>query len=298
MRDVSSCREHAYLVLAHEDVAMLNLLVSRLVETGSVFVHIDRDCLISPDEIELYPSVYVYKAFRIKWGGWSIVEATRFLADKALVSGAKRLTLLSGLSYPIVSDDKLVELGQSDTDIFEAHIVDLEVIEKTFKRRFTSDHLEFKLGNSNFARIIRRASREFFALLPPLKPEKALNPLQLTFGSQWWSVSSKTYLDSMKKLIDHPSIEDYFKRIECSDESFFGTLFRAVSANHQNSGTTYVKWGSRGRPVVIQKIVSSEMNNFFFARKFSSRNIDISDMNSNQTRPPHDSDGEELGNRE
>lgn len=266
---------NAYLVLAHEDVDMLNLLISRLVSTGLVFVHLDLGCSIQPEEVVTGPRIYVSKLMKIKWGGWSIVQATRLLADQAIAAGAKRLTLLSGLSYPLVSDDKLSELALSDSDIFEAQLVDLNSIGKVFKRRFTSHHLEFKLGNSLFARIVRRVSREIHSKLPSLNPERELSPLKLTLGSQWWSVSTSTYTSALEVLTTFPRIERYFREIECSDESFFGTLFTRVSQNHQNLGTTYVQWGGDGRPLVLAQVDPSVNEKYFFARKFSSSNFHI-----------------------
>jgi len=235
--------KNAYLVLAHEDLTMLNILLSRLAKTGVVFVHIDRGCRINEKDVLSLPGIYVYKEFKVFWGGWSIVEATRFLAGKAIENGANRLTLLSGYSFPIVEDEEFIGLALRDVDMFEAGVVNLDSITKSFRRRFTSGHLDFKVGNSLVARILRRLSREFFALLPSLNPDLALHPLKLMVGSQWWSVTTKTYLDSMKLLQDHILIERYFRRIECSDESFFGTVFGPVSINHLNAGTTYVNWG-------------------------------------------------------
>jgi Core-2/I-Branching enzyme len=268
--------KNAYLVLAHEDLAMLNLLLLRLVKTGVVFVHIDSGCRISEQDVISLPGIHVYKEIKVFWGGWSIVEATRFLADKAIENGADRLTLLSGISYPIVKDEELIGLAQSNVDIFEAGVVELDSISKSFRRRFTSGHLDFKVGNSFAARILRRLSREFFAVLPSLNPDLALHPLKLMVGSQWWSVTTKTYLDAMDLLKEHILIERYFQKIECSDESFFGTIFTQVSINHNNVGTTYVKWGKRGRPEFLVEIYPEQRGTFLFARKLNSETMERS----------------------
>lgn len=269
--------EHAYLVLAHEDVAMINTLVSRLSKTGSVYIHIDKGSPINPEEILSLPQIHIFKEYKIKWGGWASIQATRFLADQAIDSGALRLTLLSGLSYPIVSDKRLEELTCSEIDIFDAGIVDLMTVSRAFKRRFTSRHLEFKLGNSDFARIVRRLSREFFALLPSLNPNRELSPLKLTLGSSWWSVTTQTYVSGLTLLEVHPQIKKYFKKIECSDESFFGTLFNAVSANNTNMGTTYVEWGNRGRPILLKTVDPELSRGFLFARKFNALTIETNE---------------------
>jgi len=260
--------KNAYLVLAHEDVKMLNILVARLVQTGVVYIHLDKSSRIKSPEVTLLDGVKLYREYKVKWGGWSIVEATKFLADKAIADGADRLTLLSGNAYPIVSDKVLIEHATANLDIFNAGEVDLQIIDKNFQRRFTSRHLEFKLGNSLYARIVRRLSREFFCLFSHLHPVSLLFPLKLTLGSQWWSITSRTY--SAGLALSNKEIESYFKKIECSDESYFGTLFLSVSNSHQNRGTTYVNWGTQGRPNVLNNLNLLKNQDYLFARKFSS----------------------------
>ena len=131
---------NAYLVLAHEDVDMLNLLTIRLVKTGYVYIHLDLKCPIKIEQVISHPKVKVSKKIKVNWGGFSIVEATRFLPDQALADESDRLTLLSGLSYPIVSDRRLIDFCESEVDYFDARVIKLQSEEKVFKRRFNSGH--------------------------------------------------------------------------------------------------------------------------------------------------------------
>jgi hypothetical protein len=62
--------KNAYLVLAHSDVAMLNILIHRLLHTGIVFVHLDKSCKINRSDVLSDPGVYVYKEINVYWGGW------------------------------------------------------------------------------------------------------------------------------------------------------------------------------------------------------------------------------------
>ena len=266
---------NADLVLAHEDVAMLNILAQRLVNTGFVYIHLDRLSKIQITDVIPHLKVRVNKQIKVNWGGYSIVEATRLLADQALTDNSTRLTLLSGLSYPIVSDEKLNEFAASDLEYVDAGEVDLTTQTKPFRRRFTTRHFSFHLKQNLTGRIIRRLSREFWSLASKLEPISELAPLKLTLGSQWWSVTSETYLKGTQLLQKHPGIERYFKKIECSDESFFGTVFHAVTPTHIPHGTTYVKWQGQGGPkgITIEDIDRERGNgDFLFARKISSQN--------------------------
>ena len=188
MSQGSENHHNAYLILAHEDVDMLNILTQRLVNTGFVYIHLDRLSKIQVEQVTPDPKLKVTKQIKVNWGGFSIVEATRLLADQAIAEGATRLTLLSGLSYPIVSDEKLTEFAHSDVEYVDATEVDLSQLSKAFVRRFTSRHFSFHLKQNLFGRLIRRLSREFWARMPRIDPVTELELLKLTVGSQWWSV--------------------------------------------------------------------------------------------------------------
>jgi hypothetical protein len=266
---------HAYLVLAHEDVDMLNILTNRLINTGFVYIHIDRKSPITIAQVLQHPKVKITKQIKVNWGGFSIVEATRLLADQALSDSSTRLTLLSGVSYPIVSDAKLKEFAESSIEYVDAGVVDLKTQTRAFRRRFTSRHFSFHLKQNTFGRLIRRLSREFWALMPHFDPSKELGDIELTLGSQWWSVTSDTYAKSILLFEQNPKVRSYFKKIECSDESFFGTLIHHVTKIHTAHGTTYVKWTVGGGPKSIELADierESRAGHFLFVRKITSLN--------------------------
>jgi hypothetical protein len=273
MPEQSTTHRHAYLVLAHEDVDMLNILTNRLINTGFVYIHIDRKSPIRIDQVVKHQKVKVTKQIKVNWGGFSIVEATRLLADQALSDGSTRLTLLSGVSYPIVSDTKLKEFAESSIEYVDAGEVDLKTQTRAFRRRFTTRHFSFHLKQDLIGRTIRRLSREFWALMPNIDPNKELGEVKLTLGSQWWSVTSSTYVKAMLFLEQNKRVKTYFKKIECSDESYFGTLFHHVAENHATHGTTYVKWTGGGGPKSIELADierESQTGYFHFVRKISS----------------------------
>jgi hypothetical protein len=113
--------------------------------------------------------------------------------------------------------------------------------------------------------------------MPRLDPVEELNPVKLTIGSQWWSIKAETYREAMELLEKNVNIEKYFRKIECSDESFFGSIFTCVSKSPILKGTTYVKWIGRGRPQnlkIAQFEIDQEDNNFIFARKFSAKSFE------------------------
>jgi hypothetical protein len=252
---------------------MLNILTNRLINTGFVYIHIDRKSPITIEQVVKHPKVKVTKQIKVNWGGFSIVEATRLLADQALIDGSTRLTLLSGVSYPIVSDAKLKKFAESTIEYVDAGEVGLKTQTRAFRRRFTTRHFSFHLKQDLFGRTIRRLSREFWALMPHIDPSKELGKVKLTLGSQWWSVTKDTYTKATLLAEQNQNVVSYFKKIECSDESFFGTLFHHVTKIHATHGTTYVKWTGGGGPKSIEIVDierESQTGHFLFVRKISS----------------------------
>jgi hypothetical protein len=268
---------NAYLVLAHDDVKMLNILTQRLVNTGYVHIHLDLKSRIQVDQVIKHPKVKVTKKIKVNWGGFSIVDATRLLADQALVDGATRLTLLSGLSYPIVSDEELLSFSKSHEERSGTWIVDLSLQSKAFYKRFTTQHFSISISQNLAGRISRKLLRIILEFRPKLDPSIELHPVQLTSGSQWWSVTSSTYTSGMKFSDSNPRIERYFKSIECSDESYFGSMFNHVQSGLVGHGTTFVNWSGKGGPKKITKLeLEREITSkqFLFIRKIHSQDFE------------------------
>jgi hypothetical protein len=136
------------------------------------------------------------------------VEATRLLADQAMAEGATRLKLPSGVSYPIVRDEQLIEFAQSDLESVDANEVDLATQTKSFVRRFTCRHFCFHLKQNLYGQVIRRLSREFWARMPQIDPLADLALLKLTVGSQWWSVKSETHTNAMQLVAVTPRLKN------------------------------------------------------------------------------------------
>lgn len=272
---------NSYLILAHEDVGMLNLLAKRLVNTGDVYIHLDLKCPIKIEHVVNHPKIRVFKKIRVNWGGFSIVEATQLLAEQALADGANRLTLLSGLSYPIVSDEELREFALSKYEYVDIQKVVRERKSQAFPRRFTSRHFSFHFKQNLLGRILRRISREFWARMSQLEPKSELGQLTLMRGSQWWSVRSETYKTAIATTEKSPRIEKYFRAIECSDESFFSTIFFPFLESNTKSGTTYVKWAASGgpRPIQLSDLMrEKDSRRYFFVRKIHYSDQDLLDF--------------------
>ena len=276
MRSLDS--ENAFLVIAHEDVQKLSYLNDLLNIQGKIYFHIDTHSDFDRGTFDNYANVKVFNNYSINWGSWEMIEATKLLANEAIRGGARRVTLISGVSHPLKSESEICKFLNSSVDLFDASEITMETTPKSFRKRFTSGHKTFGLRQNLFGRLVRRASREFHRRFKKVDPLEYLKPGQLMLGSQWWSVTAETYKKAMEYAAANPGFDEYFKQIECADESYFQSLFKQVSTNHVNSGTTYVKWGKRGTPQLLtieDLVVARQDPNKYFVRKIYSKDVEL-----------------------
>jgi len=265
----------AFLILAHEDQPLLELLTGQLLQFGTVYIHLDTKSSIPESFLENRPNLHIYKEFSIRWGHWSMVEATMFLADKAVADGATYLSYLSGNTLPVCSKEEFQEFLDEEGDYFEANpITDEEFANRNraFQHRFTHRYIAFKSRRNFAGRLQRRLMREAFALTPKLNYKKSLGDMTLCHGIGFWSVKATTYTRAIIEAHGRPSLMKYFKATEISDESFFQTAFRFITAPKANTARTYVDWIGSGTPAFITKdhLKAIQDSDYIFARKFRS----------------------------
>jgi len=114
----------AYLILAHTDPVQLKRLVLSLslADKVSFFIHIDarQDIEKFKDEIAGLSNVFfLEKRVKIYWAGFSICNAEFLLLKHALLAEERfdRFVLLSGLDYPLWSNDKMFAYYKENPDV-------------------------------------------------------------------------------------------------------------------------------------------------------------------------------------
>lgn len=271
----------AFLILAHQDQPLLEILVKQLLSFGSVHIHLDQKSDIPVDFYPEHPNLHIYKKYSIRWGHWSMVEATNFLAESALASGATYLNYLSGITLPIVSNSDFRAFLNEEANYFEANLVtdeDFANRPRHFQRRFTHRYIAFKSRRNLLGRIQRRLMREIFARTPKLDFKKMLGDVTLAHGIGFWSVTSDMYRSAMKIAEVRPSLVKYFKITEISDETYFQSLFRKVAAPKLNTARTFVDWGAKQTPEFVNSDHLKRLRDveeYIFARKFTSSHPEV-----------------------
>jgi hypothetical protein len=254
----------AYCVLAHDRPSSLRRLVDQLASPhAEIFVHIDAKSSLQPftEALRGTPAdVHVVKRrVDVRWGGYSMVEASRAASDEALRRGPFRyVVLLSNACFPCRARDEIED--------FFAHE----------EREFCD--VQYPLAGHRFEPWVHRWNlpSEWFPGLPleslpryamryalRLGPRRELpEGLRAYKGSMWWALS-RACLQYIGSYMDrHPAIERHFRFTHCSDETLYQTLlmaspFRtrlAVDLEHLVSardarelGVHFIDW-SRGGP--------------------------------------------------
>jgi hypothetical protein len=270
LRNVGS---HAFLILAHKDPELVEVLIEELKLIGNIYLHIDRKPLRDFSKLLSRNDIFATSEVNVKWGHWSQVEATLILINRAMNEGARRLTLISGDSLPLVPQEKFEKMMLDDIDICQNRKLknskNLQRDDKYFRRYF---------GAKNYAGFVPRSINFLFHHWPlKIRMTRYLGPLDLHIGSAYWSVSERTMTTGLKYCNSNPNFLKYFKKVKHSDEIFFQTLIGNFSEKLDGTGIMYANWEGEGtaHPGELDlKQIGQEFasQKFLFARKFSTLN--------------------------
>lgn len=109
--------KHAYLIMAHHRMDLLQALVSALDhENNDLYIHVDRKCKEVVNLTASKSKVFMLKSMDVRWAGYSQVECEYRLLRFAFLSDEhyQYYHLLTGASFPIKSNQYIF-------DFFNAH---------------------------------------------------------------------------------------------------------------------------------------------------------------------------------
>jgi len=279
-------KDHAFLILAHEDELMLTRLVNRLASVGQVFVHIDGKTDISRWQFNDENCTVLRRRVPVFWGTWSIVEATMLLMEEALSeSTIDRFTLISGTHYPIVSNEVLAQKARSSGNVIAARMAPNMADGSRPVSEYERRYLRTRRPNGSWAKV-KNGLANRIPWQGPLDWESVCPATGMRAGSAYWSFQrdAAEYLFTQIRLSG--PLVTYFHKVVCSDEKVFATLFGEYSNGVHNEGTTYVKWDRKPKPNPepitqpdIEKAIG--LDQYWFARKFHSYEPTILDWLDN-----------------
>jgi len=265
--------QHSFLIVAHDNESMLRRLVHRLAPLGPVFIHIDAKTDISRWRLDDIEGSFLSQRVPVYWGDWSVVEATTLLLEAALAeSSSTRFTLLSGSDYPIISNEEIEKRAQSAGNLVASrkapNMPDGSRPEVDYQRRF----YRTVKPSGPWATIKNAFMNRVVFFRRPLDWKSVAPDSGMRAGEQWWSIDRSFAEYCVSQIRSSRPLIDYFKKIVCSDEKVFATLYGEFARETVLEGTTYTKWAGGSHPLAITHDdieAALATGQFWFARKFS-----------------------------
>ena len=267
---------HAYLILAHNDPPLLEVLVNCLDDKrNDIYIHWDAKSGNLPQMKTLYARLYMLQdRIKVNWAGYSMVEAEYLLFKKAFAHGPYAYYhLLSGADLPIKSQDFIHAACEKmyGTEFVGFAPASQAEINYRVQHRFLFSE-DFKTKN-----LLKRGLRFLFLKCQDLLNTKRTNIL-VKKGAQWCSLTQ----DFVEYLIDQEHfVKKLFSHTFCPDEMFIQTVLvnsvflkRVKAAETEYEGNMrFIKWID-GELIPIQEEDYDQLkeSDKWFARKFSSSN--------------------------
>lgn len=291
----------AYLLLVHEHPELCARLASRLLRSDqSVVVHLDQN---APGDFharfdsalgEAAKAVHWAGRVPVRWGDWSMVEATLAGLDAVAdnVPEPDHVVLLSGADYPLRPLTQLEDFLARHRGIDFIECVDADA------ERWVRDgpqQARYRLWHGfNWQRYPRLFDLSL-RLQRRLGVHRTLpNGLHPHVGAQWWTLTGKT-CERVRRLAREPSVTRFFRRTWIPDELFFATAVASLVPPHCRRSTllTHCLFDPGGTPVVFYNGQEAYLAKqpAFFARKLSpeARELrDALDTMAEQNRPAPD----------
>lgn len=196
----SSPHRIAFLVLAHDDPAMLRRLVGRLAP-HDIFLHLDRRSTITAADLAgLCQLRLVADPIATHWADFSLVEATLRLIETALTTGDyDHLVLVSGHCYPIKPIGAFMAMLAANPQANFLQMV--EIRENSFLHGRIARHWRNRplAGDAVYRSALYPARLDDLAVrtlnkLSGLRHRdflREVRPSRPCYGSQWWAITRK-----------------------------------------------------------------------------------------------------------
>ena len=211
----------AYLISAHTDVPQLKRLIESLHSDAHFFVHIDKKTDIEPFVATIsHENVHFLEdRIDVRWGTILEVDYQMALIRAAVEYPVEfdRIFFLSGMDYPLWSNEKIVEWveAQGDRECLCGICMDTEDIGGQQRRLYQTSRPFFSigaLGNKGNQRL-SIACRKVKALLGMRKKLHFAvdwEMWRLYKGSAWWCISQGLACYIYNMYMQKPEIRRYF----------------------------------------------------------------------------------------
>ena len=270
---------HAYLILAHNDIPLLESLLCCLDDgRNDIYLHWDAKAGSVPALWTNSSNLNVLdERVKVNWAAFSMVEAEYNLFRAASKNGPYAYYhLLSGVDLPIKSQDYIhSECERMAGTEFIAY-ADAPQTELDYRvQHYFLYPEEFKRAG-----MIKKAVRNTIIKIQDLVRYRRTDTV-LKKGSQWCSVTQ----DFVEYLLSKEAeVKELFNHTFCPDELFIQTVCfnspykdRVRKADSEFEGNLrFIKWvDGELLPITREDLPALRGSDRWFARKFSSKDMDL-----------------------
>ena len=285
--------KHAYLIIAHTDFNLLNMLLQAIDdERNDIFIHIDKKVSCLPQLYNTRANVFVLSdRVDVRWGDYSQILTELKLYDYAFSIQAKLgvcyqyYHLLSGVDLPIKTQDYIHEFckkhqGKIFLGFYQGDC-SLELLRKVGVYHLCPRHFDKNMPLSPLKII-----REIFSRLQLRVGIFLRNTdVHLVKGPNWCSITNEfvSYLlehrDDIKRRYRYSCCGDeIYKQTLCWNSKFKNKVYDLC--DEAKGSMRFINWKCFGSysiltPFDIDDYVLLKESSALFARKFSNDSIEV-----------------------
>ena len=274
-------KKHAYLIMAHNDFAILERLIKLLDDhRNDIYLHIDKK--VKDFNFEFYQKLptksklFFVERLDIRWGDFSQIQCELKMLKAAIDGKYQYYHLLSGVDLPLKSNDEIHSFFDEHQGKEFVHFCSPEAA-KSVEDRVLYHH--FMRVPAKIRKCIDFAIQKTAKIVRYKRQWD--DSVAIQFGANWFSITHALaeYVISKENWINQ-----YFHHSSCADEiflqtitynsEFFDHLYRKNMDSNYSACVRYIDW-KRGNPYVFREADWELLMNSgeLFARKFST-NVD------------------------
>lgn len=274
-------KKHAYLIMAHDNFDMLNVLLRELDhQKNDIFIHIDKK-IINLDVQAIskgvnQSTITFIDQMNVTWGAYSQIQCEINLLKESLAGEYSYYHLLSGLDLPIKSQSYIHDFFDRNDGVEFLQFQQENIKSRNLERvKYHYPFQEVVGKKKNFLWFLGKMYKYLQKMIGVDRTRKY--GLEFQMGANWFSITNELakYLVKMEQ-----DIQRIFKNTLNGDELFIQTLVYNSSfkdnisqPNYNNSchsNLRYVVW-ENDTPKYFKEadFDSLQSSDELFARKFS-----------------------------
>jgi len=274
-------KKHAYLIMAHDNFDMLNVLLRELDhQKNDIFIHIDKK-IINLDVQAIskgvnQSTITFINQMNVTWGAYSQIQCEINLLKESLVGEYSYYHLLSGLDLPIKSQSYIHDFFDRNDGVEFLQFQQENIKSRNLERvKYHYPFQEVVGKKKNFLWFLGKMYKYLQKMIGVDRTRKY--GLEFQMGANWFSITNELAKYLVKREQD---IQRIFKNTLNGDELFIQTLVYNSSfkdnisqPNYNNSchsNLRYVVWENDTpkyfKEADFDRLQSSDE---LFARKFS-----------------------------